>query len=121
VRDHVDGAVTARVVAASVQVTVGGRVHHCARGTDLPDGVETETVERLVAKGLVELVEDKQTDDDPEATEEPSESWNHERIDGWAAEQEPPIELVNPDPNKQFTKKHKLEQIAAALAARAQQ
>jgi hypothetical protein len=111
------------VVAASVQVTVGGRVHHCARGTDLPGGVETETIERLVAKGLVEQVEDQATEDDSDeqSEEQPSESWNHERIDEWAAAQEPPIELVNPDPSKQFTKKHKLEQLDAALAARAQQ
>lgn len=112
---------TARVIAAAVQVTVGGRVHMCARGTDLPDGVDAETIERLLAKGLVELVEEKPTDDAEATEEQPSESWNHGRIDEWAAEQDPPIDLVNPDPSKQFTKKHKLEQIAAALAARAQQ
>ena len=45
---------SARVIGAVVQVTVGGRVHQVARGADLPAGVAPETVQRLVAKGLIE-------------------------------------------------------------------
>ena len=41
------------VTAAAVQVTVGGRVHLCARGSYLPEGVADETAKALLAKGLI--------------------------------------------------------------------
>lgn len=55
------------VAAAAVQVTVGGRVHLCAHGSRLPEGVSEETIEGLLRKGLIETVE-------VEATEEVEES-----------------------------------------------
>lgn len=82
-------------------------------------------IEHAVKVGLIELfdgaTEDVPSEEAPPADELPGDSWNHERIDEWAAAQTPPFELVNPDPAKQFIKADKLEQITAELAKRAAQ
>ena len=75
--------------------------------------------------GLIELFdgasEEAPAGETPAAEELPSDAWNHERIDAWAAAQQPAIELVNPDPTKPHVKADKLEQITAELAKRATQ
>jgi len=111
-----------RVTAAAVQVAVGRRVHMLDKGDVLPLGVESATVERLVARGFIEYFEDGATEgDETPAVELPSKSWNHDRLDEWAAEQDPPVVFTNADESKALTKGQKLEQIAAELAKRSEQ
>ena len=82
-------------------------------------------VDHAVKVGLIELFdgtpEEATADAGAPSVELPEDSWNHERIDAWAAAQQPPFELVNPDPTKPHVKADKLEQIAAELAKRAAQ
>jgi hypothetical protein len=104
-----------RVAAAAAQVAVGRRVHMLAKGDLLPEGVDSATVERLVKRGFVEVVEDaaKESDETP-AVELPSKSWNHDQIDAWAGELKPPVTF---DPAEKVTKAQKLEVLAPAIEA----
>lgn len=114
----------ARVIAAAVQVQVGARVHMVYKGALLPEGVDEETVDRLVAKGLVAKVKGGNPAETPQATqagaaeevpvEFPSKSWNHDRIDKWAGELDPPVTF---DPAEKQTKEQKLEVLAPAIEA----
>lgn len=112
-----------RVTAAAVQVTVGRRVHMLDKGDIVPEGVDSATVERLAARGFIESFEGGEAEgEETPAAELPSKSWNHERLDGWAAEQDPPVVFVpNEDASKALTKEQKLEQIAAELEKRSNQ
>jgi hypothetical protein len=104
-----------RVTAAAAQVAVGRRVHTIGRGDLLPEGVDPVTVERLVARGFIEAVEDVATEgEETPAVELPSKSWNHARIDAWAGELDPPVTF---DPAEKVTKEQKLEVLAPAIEA----
>lgn len=82
------------------------------------EGFTPESVKRAIDNGLVEEFEAAAADDEGDkADEAPSKSWNHARLDAWAAAHEPVIEFVNEDPSKPLTKEQKLEQIAAAVAS----
>jgi len=61
-----------RVTAAGVQVKVGGRVHTVFRGDNVPDGVDDADLERLVAKGLIAVVEDEPEGDGKEPEAKPA-------------------------------------------------
>lgn len=81
-------------------------------GAPVPEGLSEDEVARLLEGAFIAEVGEPA--EDPAADEAPSESWNHDRIDAWAAKQDPVIEFTNPDPSKALTKAQKLEQIAAA-------
>ena len=57
------------VKAPAIQVIAGARAHFLETGAILPDGVAEETLERLVADGLIESVADDTdtTEADPDA------------------------------------------------------
>jgi hypothetical protein len=103
------------VTAAAVQVAVGRRVHMLGKGTLLPEGVDPATVERLVKRGFIEAFEDAATESvETPVVELPSKSWNHDRIDAWAGELDPPVTF---DPAEKVTKEQKLEVLAPAIEA----
>lgn len=88
-------------------------------GATVPADVDAAEVERLVEGGFIhkgELVADEKpaADDKSKADEAPVKSWNHDRLNAWAAEQDPPIVFEDPE----ATKEQKLQVISAALAER---
>lgn len=87
-------------------------------------GFTKDGLEHALKVGLIEeteLVVEEAPPAGGSDDEQPTESWNHDRIDAWAASQSPAIEFVNADPSKPLVKGAKLEQIAAELAKRSAQ
>lgn len=83
------------------------------------DGLDAANLQHLQGVGLIEELPAESDAGDNTSVELPAESWNNERIDEWAAKQDPPIVFVNPDDaTKAPTKKHRLAQIAVELDAR---
>lgn len=121
-----------RVTGAAAQVNVGGRIHTVLRGDIVPEGVDPAVLDGLIVKGLIEsFSEAPEEPPAPAATgagapaaELPSKSWNHDRIDAWAGELDPPV-LFDPAADPKLTKEQKLAQLApqieAARAAATQQ
>jgi len=107
--------------AVAVLRTDKGNERYVYRGGVIESTPDTEaSIKHLLSVGLIEESQEvPASDDNPE--ELPADAWNHERIDAWAAAQTPSVELVNPDPSKQFTKAQKLEQINAELTKRSVQ
>lgn len=88
------------------------------------EGFEDASLKHAHENGLIEFVELKAAtpaSSDSGEDEAPSKSWNHDRIDAWAAAQEPPIEFTEVEAGKAPTKDQKLEQIAAEVAKRSAQ
>jgi len=104
--------------AAVVLRTEDGSERYLYQGALVRDGFKAESIEHALSVGLLSEFEEV-AESDP--VELPAESWNNDRIDEWAAAQEPPIVFVNPvDGAKPPTKKHRLAQITAELEARKQ-
>lgn len=105
--------------ALAVLRTDKGNERYVYRGGAIESTPDTEaSIEHLLSVGLIEEAKDAPAADAGNTEEAPSKSWNHDRLDAWAAKQEPAIEFVNPDPTKPLTKEQKLEQIAAEVAKR---
>jgi len=100
------------VVSGPVAVikTQDGSERYVYRGAVVSESVFTaESIEHNLSVGLLaesdELAESLSGED-----EKPADSWNHERIDAWAAAQQPPLVFTG----ESLTKAQKLEQITAA-------
>lgn len=112
--------------AVVVKLEAGGE-RYLYEGTLLSTkGFAEASLKHAEANGLIEFVElgEQPADDSGSGTTEdeaPSKSWNLDRIDAWAAAQEPPIEFTEVEAGKALTKAQKLEQIAAEVAKRSAQ
>jgi hypothetical protein len=120
---------TALKVVGSLAIlrTEAGPDRYLYNGALVGDGFTKESVEHAISVGLVAAVEVDGVEDGEasgstsQAEEAPSKSWNHDRIDAWAGEQDPPIVFTPNTDGKDLTKEQKLEQIAAAVADRSNQ
>lgn len=116
---------TVRKVVGSLAIlrTEAGPDRYLYQGAVIGDGFTEDSVEHAISVGLVAEVEVSDPEEaEAAAAELPAESWNNDRIDEWAAAQQPPIVFSNPDDaSKPPTKKHRLAQVTAELEARSAQ
>ena len=95
--------------AVAVIPTKDGSERYMYRGAPVSEEAFTaEGIKHVLSVGLISEVEVADAADADE-DETPTESWNHARIDAWAADQDPVIVFTGENP----TKAQKLEQIAA--------
>lgn len=103
--------VTHEVIGAAVVVTgkSGGPLYLYKGQTFDADAFTEQSVAHALSIDLIREVEVVEATEPEEKVEEPNESWNHARIDDWAAAQDPVVVFTGENP----TKAQKLEQIAA--------
>lgn len=82
------------------------------RGAHIEGGFTEAGIKHALGLGLIEKApKGEDTSAGSTSDELPSDSWNHERIDAWAAAQSPALVFEG----ENLTKAQKLEQIAARL------
>lgn len=103
-----------RVIGAVAVIRKNGHERYISRdGIFSAEQIDEDNAKHLLGVGLIEKFDPAPAGDAGGAVAEaPSDKWNHEKIDAWAASQTPPISFADLGENP--TKAQKLEAIAAA-------
>lgn len=98
------------VASAAVQVVAGARAHFVERGATLPEGVEEDVLERLLAEGLIAQIDEAEEPETVEVPEgNPTDDWSNKQLDAYAAAHAIDVKAA----------KNKAEKLAAFAAASA--
>lgn len=88
--------------------TSDGSERYMYKGALIGEGFTEAGIKHALSIGLITEFDEPEAEK-PSGDEKPADSWNHDRIDAWAAAQEPAVVFTGENP----TKAQKLEQIAA--------